>query len=75
MYCILLEGILLVCLILLKAKISSNTYTTIYILCILFVLNLYLQRKLADVSYDEWTSLPEVGDARNKKQRNPRAEK
>ncbi|CAF0919146.1 unnamed protein product [Brachionus calyciflorus] len=34
-----------------------------------------LKRKLTDVSYDEWMSIPEVGDARNKKQRNPRADK
>uniref|UniRef100_A0ABM0MDE1 Pre-mRNA-processing factor 6 n=1 Tax=Saccoglossus kowalevskii TaxID=10224 RepID=A0ABM0MDE1_SACKO len=31
-----------------------------------------LKRQLADVSEDEWSSIPEVGDARNKKQRNPR---
>lgn len=34
-----------------------------------------LKRKLSDVSYDEWMALPEVGDARNRKQRNPRADK
>lgn len=34
-----------------------------------------LKRKLSDVSYDEWLSIPEVGDARNKKQRNPRVDK
>nr|CAH7767016.1 unnamed protein product [Callosobruchus chinensis] len=34
-----------------------------------------LKRDLAQVSEDEWKSVPEVGDARNKKQRNPRAEK
>ena len=34
-----------------------------------------LKRKLGDVSYDEWMALPEVGDARNKRQRNPRADK
>uniref|UniRef100_A0A1I8H9X7 Pre-mRNA-processing factor 6 n=2 Tax=Macrostomum lignano TaxID=282301 RepID=A0A1I8H9X7_9PLAT len=34
-----------------------------------------LKRDLALVSEDEWLSLPEVGDARNKRQRNPRAEK
>ena len=33
------------------------------------------QRKLNEVSEDEWLSIPEVGDWRNKKQRNPRAEK
>lgn len=27
------------------------------------------------VSEDEWRQIPDVGDARNKKQRNPRAEK
>jgi len=33
------------------------------------------QRELASVSFDSWTNLPEVGDARNKRQRNPRLEK
>ena len=27
------------------------------------------------MSFDEWTNLPEVGDVRNKRQRNPRMEK
>ena len=34
-----------------------------------------LKRKLSEVSYDEWMCLPEVGDARNKRQRNPREDK
>ncbi|KAK2165169.1 hypothetical protein LSH36_54g10005 [Paralvinella palmiformis] len=34
-----------------------------------------LKRKLAEVSSDEWMAIPEVGDARNKHQRNPRMEK
>lgn len=34
-----------------------------------------LQRKLAEVTEEEWLSIPEVGDARNKRQRNPRYEK
>ncbi|XP_013383916.1 pre-mRNA-processing factor 6 isoform X3 [Lingula anatina] len=34
-----------------------------------------LKRELADVSFDEWASLPDVGDARNKRQRNPKADK
>uniref|UniRef100_A0A8D3DKP0 Pre-mRNA-processing factor 6 n=1 Tax=Scophthalmus maximus TaxID=52904 RepID=A0A8D3DKP0_SCOMX len=34
-----------------------------------------LKRKLAEVSEEEWLSIPEVGDARNKRQRNPRHEK
>ncbi|KAI5638418.1 tetratricopeptide repeat domain-containing protein [Phthorimaea operculella] len=34
-----------------------------------------LKRELKDVSEDEWAAIPEVGDARNRKQRNPRAEK
>lgn len=34
-----------------------------------------VQRKLAEVSEEEWLSIPEVGDARNKRQRNPRYEK
>lgn len=34
-----------------------------------------LKRKLGEVSYDEWQSIPEVGDVRNKRQRNPRADK
>lgn len=33
-----------------------------------------LKRELASVSESEWLSLPEVGDSRNKRQRNPRAE-
>lgn len=34
-----------------------------------------LKRKLADVTVEEWMSMPEVGDARNKHQRNRRQEK
>ncbi|XP_052872848.1 pre-mRNA-processing factor 6 [Anopheles cruzii] len=34
-----------------------------------------LKRNLIAVSEEEWSNLPEVGDSRNKKQRNPRAEK
>uniref|UniRef100_A0AC34QZ26 Pre-mRNA-processing factor 6 n=1 Tax=Panagrolaimus sp. JU765 TaxID=591449 RepID=A0AC34QZ26_9BILA len=34
-----------------------------------------LKRKLALVSEEEWAAIPEVGDARNKEKRNPRAEK
>ncbi|CAF4810724.1 unnamed protein product [Pieris macdunnoughi] len=34
-----------------------------------------LKRELKMVSEDEWSAIPEVGDARNRKQRNPRAEK
>ena len=34
-----------------------------------------LKRGLAQVSQDEWLSIPEVGDARNKRQRNARTEK
>lgn len=34
-----------------------------------------LKRDLAKVSSDEWQSIPEVGDSRNKKMRNPRSEK
>ncbi|VDL89024.1 unnamed protein product [Schistocephalus solidus] len=34
-----------------------------------------LKRDLASVTESEWLNLPEVGDARNKKQRNPRAER
>ncbi|XP_058800576.1 pre-mRNA-processing factor 6 [Phymastichus coffea] len=34
-----------------------------------------LKRDLAQVSESEWRNVPEVGDARNRKQRNPRAEK
>jgi len=33
-----------------------------------------LKRKLSEVSYDDWTNIPEVGDARNKQKRNPRAD-
>ncbi|XP_071476325.1 pre-mRNA-processing factor 6-like [Diadema antillarum] len=34
-----------------------------------------LKRKLGEVSEDEWNSIPTVGDARNKHQRNPKADK
>jgi len=34
-----------------------------------------LKRKLDTISEDDWASIPEVGDARNKRQRNPRMEK
>ncbi|KAG8199374.1 hypothetical protein JTE90_011834 [Oedothorax gibbosus] len=34
-----------------------------------------LKRDLADVSEEQWKNIPEVGDSRNKKQRNPRPEK
>uniref|UniRef100_A0A3P8WU10 Pre-mRNA-processing factor 6 n=1 Tax=Cynoglossus semilaevis TaxID=244447 RepID=A0A3P8WU10_CYNSE len=34
-----------------------------------------LKRKLGEVSEEEWLSIPEVGDGRNKRQRNPRYEK
>lgn len=34
-----------------------------------------LKRELSEVSNDEWSSIPEVGDARNRKIRNPRADK
>ncbi|XP_064652796.1 pre-mRNA-processing factor 6-like [Lineus longissimus] len=34
-----------------------------------------LKRELAQVSSEEWVNIPEVGDARTKKQRNPRKEK
>ena len=33
-----------------------------------------LKRELANVTDNEWLSLPEVGDSRNKRQRNPRPE-
>jgi hypothetical protein len=44
----------------------------LFILLLVFFL---LQRKLAEVSEEDWLSIPEVGDARNKRQRNPRHEK
>ncbi|XP_076670818.1 pre-mRNA processing factor 6 [Andrena cerasifolii] len=34
-----------------------------------------LKRELVNVTEEEWKNVPEVGDARNRKQRNPRAEK
>ncbi|EPQ11240.1 Pre-mRNA-processing factor 6 [Myotis brandtii] len=34
-----------------------------------------LKRKLAEVTEEEWLSIPEAGDARNKRQQNPRYEK
>lgn len=49
---------------------STSLSTFILGLCFISV-----QRKLAEVSEEEWLSIPEVGDARNKRQRNPRYEK
>lgn len=37
--------------------------------------NVCIQRKLSEISSEEWSAIPEVGDARNKKMRNPRSEK
>ena len=58
-------------------SMSILHYIPVYI--IVFSLTLkevfLFQRKLTDVSFDSWMNLPEVGDARNKKQRNPRKEK
>lgn len=51
------------------AKLMSTSPLS-FILCFISV-----QRKLAEVSEEEWLSIPEVGDARNKRQRNPRYEK
>lgn len=34
-----------------------------------------LKRSLVTVTEDEWATIPEVGDSRNRKQRNPRAER
>jgi pre-mRNA-processing factor 6 len=34
-----------------------------------------LKLKLSEVTYDDWVSLPEAGDVRNKRQRNARADK
>ncbi|XP_036139924.1 pre-mRNA-processing factor 6 isoform X2 [Monomorium pharaonis] len=34
-----------------------------------------LKRELVNVTEDEWKNVPEVGDARNRKQRNPRTDK
>ncbi|XP_030829995.1 pre-mRNA-processing factor 6 [Strongylocentrotus purpuratus] len=34
-----------------------------------------LKRKLVEVTEDDWNSIPTVGDARNKHQRNPKADK
>ncbi|KAJ6633556.1 Pre-mRNA-processing factor 6 [Pseudolycoriella hygida] len=34
-----------------------------------------LKRNLVNVTAEEWSTIPEVGDSRNRKQRNPRAEK
>lgn len=51
------------------AKLMSTSLSS-------FILSfISVQRKLAEVSEEEWLSIPEVGDARNKRQRNPRYEK
>lgn len=34
-----------------------------------------LKKELAKVSADEWSAIPEVGDARNKRQRNQRQDR
>ena len=39
-------------------------------MCIGIYAMYFLQRALSKVSEDEWNSIPEVGDVRNKKQRN-----
>ena len=39
------------------------------------VLSTIEQRKLSDITYENWMALPEVGDGRNKRTRNPKKEK
>ena len=51
---------------------AARTLTPPFVLLLLIFLP---QRKLAEVSEEDWLSIPEVGDARNKRQRNPRHEK
>lgn len=52
-------------------KLMSTSLSSFIVrLCFISV-----QRKLSEVSEEEWLSIPEVGDARNKRQRNPRYEK
>uniref|UniRef100_A0A672RGD3 Pre-mRNA-processing factor 6-like n=1 Tax=Sinocyclocheilus grahami TaxID=75366 RepID=A0A672RGD3_SINGR len=54
------------------ARTASNTELLTFLSLMYYFC---LQRKLAEVTEDEWLSIPEVGDARNKRQRNPRHEK
>lgn len=53
---------------------KCSFYLTRLEICIFF-LSRSLQRKLTDVSAEEWAALPDVGDVRNKKMRNPRPER
>lgn len=55
------------------ATLSESSVKNLH--SIIFVLFISSQRKLSEVSEEEWLSIPEVGDARNKRQRNPRYEK
>ncbi len=34
-----------------------------------------IKRDMAQIDTDEWLQIPDVGDSRNRKQRNPRAER
>lgn len=58
-----------------KSLSPKNKLLTFNSFFLLSVLSITSQRKLAEVSEEEWLSIPEVGDARNKRQRNPRYEK
>lgn len=55
-----------------KLKIVLSVF---YFIHMLSLFSIPSQRKLSEVSEEEWLSIPEVGDARNKRQRNPRHEK
>ena len=60
-------------------RFNSSSQTSRYVYntkeCLLYAVTVFLsltlvQRALVDVSDDDWNNIPEVGDARNKKQRN-----
>jgi len=56
------------------SDLKVHLYLTCVYVCEMFIIvslcYLTTQRALSKVSEDEWNSIPEVGDVRNKKQRN-----
>ena len=56
-----------------RPKIQQQFSDLKVLLCVCMYIGMYLitlQRALSKVSEEEWNSIPEVGDVRNKKQRN-----
>ena len=67
-YKILFVGVVYIIIIIIVG--GCGLYYYYYCLWVWSILLLLLQRQLANVSQDEWLSIPDVGDARSKKQRN-----